>query len=51
MKCDCGSTKDIKKVQFRNGWGKSANGYHVKIYSLCLKCRKANTGTYRIVKN
>ncbi len=45
--CECEKTDDVKPVQFRNGWGKSANGYFKKINHLCKACRNNSRGTWR----
>jgi len=48
--CCQGDIADIKAVQFRNGWGKSANGFFAEIIYLCKGCRNQNKGAFRLVK-
>ena len=45
--CECGDTADIKPVQFRNGWGKNANGYFAEIHNICKTCRNSSWGSWR----
>jgi len=45
--CECGSIDDVKPVQFRNGWGKSANGFFSEVHYLCKVCRNKANGSWR----
>ena len=50
VNCSCGSTDDIRVIQYRDGWGKSAKGYHSEKHAVCRSCRHENHDTWRYVK-